>query len=203
MSKGNNYRYSRKLNPSRVSQPSKIVLSKPEVRGHRRRRDLCRPSPHQGQGAPYEKHDDHDGCDLHDAKRLCTGFVNALDIAPPEIRSDQKSECRRELVRRNRHAGLQHFGYFIDDAAEILSSADGTDGPGKDVIKNESRNRQARKKRSHGIANDHVDASPDVHAAALQINRTHRKAEQHDRKNEPRRTSADRLLGNTTGIKGG
>src|SRR5438093_2129403 len=127
MSKCNHDRYHRKLNPPGPLKPAKIVFSKLQVRGYWRWRDLCRSSRQYRQGAPYKKHDNHNRGDLHDAKRLRTRFVNAFNIAPPEVRGRHDAECRRELIGWNRHARMQHFGYFVDDPAEILAGADGAD----------------------------------------------------------------------------
>ena len=60
----------------------------------------------------------------------------ADDRHPPE----GDAECRCKRVRRNRHAELQQFGYFIQKASEILARAHRADRSGQDVIKNERGN---------------------------------------------------------------
>src|SRR5215471_9571588 len=97
---------------------------------------------------------------------------------------------------------MQHPRYFIDDAGEILAGAYDADRSGKNVVENESRDRKPCQERSHRITDDDIHTASYIHAAAFEINRTHRKTEQHDGKNEPRSASADRVLGNAACIKG-
>src|SRR5260370_23175297 len=42
--------------------------------------------------APGYKNHDHYSRDLHDAHRLLAGFVDALDVVPPEINGDEDGE---------------------------------------------------------------------------------------------------------------
>src|SRR5712692_7463463 len=42
--------------------------------------------------APGDENHDHDSRDLHDAHGLLAGFVDALDVVPPEINGDENSE---------------------------------------------------------------------------------------------------------------
>jgi len=47
-----------------------------------------------------------------------------------------------------------------------------------------------------------VDAGAGEHRTAFDIDRAHRKAEQHDAQDEPRRRLAHHLLGDASGIEG-
>ncbi len=56
-------------------------------------------SPQQdGQRAPDQKRDNHDGGDLHDAQSLAAGFVDTLSVHPPKIDRNQRRKKGREVV---------------------------------------------------------------------------------------------------------
>ena len=52
----------------------------------------------QGDHAPHDQDDDHDGRDLHDAQCLFAGFVYALGVLPPEEPGHQHCECSRKVA---------------------------------------------------------------------------------------------------------
>src|SRR5215831_12505495 len=97
---------------------------------------------------------------------------------------------------------MQHSRYFINNSGKVLAGAYDADRSGKNVVENESRNRKPCKERPHRIADDDINTASYIHAAAFEIDRTHRKTEQHDCENEPRSASADRVLGDAARIKG-
>ena len=75
---------------------------------------------------PDQKHHHHHGRDLHDAQRLAARFVNALDVAPPEIDGDDHAEDRGETgsgaMRDARRAVIS--ANLVQQAAQILPGAD-------------------------------------------------------------------------------
>src|SRR5437016_14019417 len=89
---------------------------------------------------------------------------------------------------------MQQFTRFVDQAPQILAGADAADGAGQDVIEKKCGNRKPRNERSHRIANDHVDAASDKHAAAFHVNGTDCKAKQHDGDDVPGSCGPDGLL---------
>ena len=193
----------RHLDPPGTRKPAQIGsrIGKLQIGRERQRRYLCGSPLQQGQAAPDQKHHDHHGCDLHDAKSLGTRFVNPFDVRPPEICRRSDAESGGELEPRNRRPGMQHLRYFVDHACQILAGADHTDRSRQDVIEDKSGNGEPRQERSHRVADDDINTAAHVHAAAFQIDGTHGKAEQHDRENEPWRAFTDRVLGNTAGVK--
>src|SRR5262245_4142314 len=127
--------------------------------------------------------------------------MNTLDIAPPKIQRGDDCESSCELLRRQESAGVQHFGYFVDHAAQVLAGTHGTDRTRQDVVEDESRDGQTSKERAHGIPYNDVNTAAHVHAAAFHVDRTHREAKQHDTQDKPWRTFADSAFSNTTGVK--
>ena len=87
-----------------------------------------------GQRAPDEQGHHHERGDLHDAQRLATGFVKALDIHPPEVDGDQGGEESREMVHVEGEGLTEHLGDFVQQVSEIRARGNDADGAGKDVI---------------------------------------------------------------------
>src|ERR1019366_4125568 len=70
--------------PNGAVEPAEGVFAELDIGGDRQGRKLHASLEQQGDGAPDEEGGHHDGGDLHDAQRLAAGFVDALDVAPPE-----------------------------------------------------------------------------------------------------------------------
>ena len=98
---------------------------------------------------------------------------------------------------------MKKFAGFVDESSEILAGAHAADRSCQDVIEQECGYGKARNERPHGVSNDNVDAATYKHAAAFHVDRPHGEAEQHDGKNEPRGTRADRLLHDAADVEDG
>src|SRR6185295_13602659 len=112
--------------------------------------------------------------------------MHALGVAPPEINGRDDTETRGEFMRRDGHAGAQHFRDLVEQTTEILARADAADRAGENVVEDECGDGKAREEWAHGVAYDDVHAAAHIHAAAFEVYRAHREAEKHDRQDEPR-----------------
>src|SRR6185295_5101072 len=100
-----------------------------------------------------------------------------LGVLPPEIDSDRQSEecgyCR----------GIEGGGYmsiseqFVDQARQISPSRYATDRSGKDIVKHERRDGNFGQSSAQRFFDRSIYATPNKHAAALDVNQRHRAAE--------------------------
>jgi hypothetical protein len=51
-----------------------------------------------GNRAPYDQDDDHDGRDEHDLQGFFARLVNALYVFPPEIQDDDRGKDGSEMI---------------------------------------------------------------------------------------------------------
>src|ERR1017187_9747635 len=102
----------------------------------------------QGVERPGQQHDDHDGGDLHDPESLFAGFLDALEVLPPEVKRDGDGEddggavdadLRRAIEQVVNRGGDPAVGVgdaegIVDEAGNVLSGGNAGDGAGEDVI---------------------------------------------------------------------
>src|SRR5215472_18949601 len=98
---------------------------------------------------------------------------------------------------------MQQSGNLIKQTSKVLTCADSADRTGENVVEYQRGYRQSGHEMPHRITDDDIDAAANEHAAALQVHGTYSETEQHHSEDEPRSGPADRLLGDTTGIKCG
>src|SRR5450759_5099161 len=177
--------------PNGAVEPAEGVFAELDIGGDREGRKLHASLEQQGDGAPDEEGGHHDGGDLHDAQRLAAGFVDALDVAPPEVGGDNHAEPGGEEMGGNAGGDVAGLGEFVEQVAEVQSGADHADGSGQDVIEDEGRNGEARHEVSHGVAHHDIDSAAHEHAARFQVHGTDREAENHDGEDEPWRAWPD------------
>src|SRR5690348_1480412 len=66
-----------------------------------------------GIAAPADHDYNHDGCDLHDAHGLFAGFMNALDVFPPEVNRAKDREYRGCCIVREMNAQVHILKQLI------------------------------------------------------------------------------------------
>ena len=131
------------------------------------------------------------------------GFVDALDVAPPEVNGHHHAEYGGERIRRGVQAEMAEAGDLIEQTPQVLARADHTDGAGEDVVEDERRDRDPRHERAHGVAHHHVYATAHEHAAGFHVDRAHGETEEHHAEDEPWSALADGVLGDAAGVKSG
>ena len=75
-------------------------------------------------------------------------------------------------------------------------------GPGQNVIEHQRGDAEFGEGAAQGLLHHAVNAAAGKHRTALDVNRAHGEAEQHDAENEPGRGGANCLLGDAAGIEG-
>ena len=156
-----------------------------------------------GDQAPHDQDDHHDGGDPHDEHRLFAALVDALQVLPPEVQHDQDGASGGEVVLVKANGVAEVAAQFFDESGEVLASGDGADRPCQHVIEQQRRDRELGQRGAHGLFHHAVHAAAHEHAAALDVHGAHRVAEQHDRQNEPRRALANHVLGIAAHVVGG
>ena len=82
-------------------EPSQGSRIESDIGGKRKRRKVRPTNPNRVR-APYDENRHHHRGDLHDAQGLLAGFVNSLDIFPPEINRDQdRKKCRSGILMQD------------------------------------------------------------------------------------------------------
>src|SRR5581483_3261798 len=152
------------LRPEGSTEPAERVLAELEIARQRGRRNLDVAADQDGDGAPNQESHDHDGGDLHNAKRLAAGLVDALDVVPPEIEGNGDAEDRGKQIGADGVADVGHPGDFIEQVSEILAGANHADGAGKNVIEDEGGDREPRHEMIHSVAHDDIHAAAHKHA---------------------------------------
>ena len=137
VSESHNYRDRRHAQKERILQPTGALIRKCQVCGRRQGRNLRRTAYKQSDRAPYEKHDDHDSRDLHDAERFSAGLVNTPDVASPEVRRDDKRKKHREERRSDMNVRVQLFADFVKHVSQVLARADCGDRTRQNVVEDE------------------------------------------------------------------
>src|SRR5208283_2194494 len=155
-----------------------------------------------GVDAPGDQDHDHDGGDLHDAHGLLAGFVDALNVVPPEIGRAHDGEARGADTRRNVQAEMDVIGSFVDEADDVLARGDATDGARQDVIEHQGGDAEFGQRAAHGFLDHAVDAAAHEHAAAFDVDGAHGIGKQHDAEDEPRCGLADVGFRFATGVIG-
>src|SRR5690349_20192756 len=86
--------------PFQTRKPSQCIFGfrrKIQVRRQRCWRKLSALEK-EGQAAPRNHDHNHRGCDVHDLHRIIAGFVNSLQIPPPEINCGENGYYRCKLI---------------------------------------------------------------------------------------------------------
>src|SRR5579875_2488646 len=201
MTESDGYGYDRDGWPECALQPSARFIGQNDISRQRRWRELIFALEEHGQRTPDKEGHNHNGCDLHNPQGSRTRFFDSFDIAPPEIDSDDDAEKSGETVCIEMDAAMRKREYIVQKAHQILSGTDATDRSGQYVVEYQGRNREARDKRAHAVADHDIHAAANEHAAAFRINGTHGKAEDHYAENVPGSRLADRLFRDAAGIE--
>ena len=191
------------LRPDGAIEPAERVFAELDIAGHRQGRKLHILLEQQRDGAPDEEGNHHDGGDLHDAQRFAAGFVDAPDVAAPEVGGDQHAKTGGEEVGRNARGDVAALGKLVDQVAEIQSGADHADRSGENIVEDQRRDRETRHEVSHGVAHHDIHSAAHEHAARFQVHGADREAEEHDREDEPRRAFPDGVLHDAARIESG
>ena len=85
--------------PCSVQPAQRFFVHLDYARMQRIRRKLYRSSEDR-EPTPNDQDHHHDSGDDHDLHGFLTGFVNALDVFPPEVKHYQSAEDRRETILR-------------------------------------------------------------------------------------------------------
>ena len=109
-----------------------------------------------------------------------------------------------EAIFRKRLQGMTNIaGDVFDKTRQILPRRNRADGTGQHVVEEQGGNRNLGQSPAHGFFDHAVHPAAHKHAAGFDIQRPHRIAEQHDRKDEPGCALADDFLGIAAGVIGG
>ena len=128
-------------NESSVKPPQRLLveLHDPGMEGIRRYLD--RNFEYRVRAPENQNHYHYRG-DGHDLQRLCAGFVDTLDVLPPEIESNQDREYGRKVIFRERKRVMHVLADVLDEACEVLAGRNGADWAGQDIIEKQCRNRK-------------------------------------------------------------
>ncbi len=167
----------------------------------RRRRQLAAASPDQRVAAPRDHQHDHHRRHLHDPQRIVARLVDALRVPPPEVARDEDSDERRRLADRQaaRHPVAVH--HVVQKPDDVEAGRDAADGPGQHVVEEQRRDGQLRERAAHRLFDDAIDAAPNEHRRAFDIDGADGVGKAHDAEDEPRRGFAHGLLGNTADVE--
>ena len=124
--------------------------------------------------APNEHHDDHHGGHVHDAQGLFAGLMHALDVFPPEIKSDQDGKERGGGIRGQHRLHVEIVQKLVQQADQIQTRRNAADRPRQDVIEHQGGNGEFGQRRAHGLFDHAVDAATHEHAAALDVHGANR-----------------------------
>ncbi len=150
----------------------------------------------EGDGAPQDQNDHHDGGDHHDLDRFGRGLVHALSVLPPEINGDQDAEDRgKGVVVEIMKRVVEIDCGVLNEAGEVLSGDHGAERAGQDVIEEKRGDRELGEGSAHGPPHHAVNSAADEHAGGFDVERANAVREQHDREDEPGCALADDLLG--------
>src|SRR5208283_1793428 len=144
-----------------------------------------------GIDAPANQNYDHHRRNLHDAHGLLAGFVNSLDVVPPEIESAQNREARGAEVRRNVQTDVNVVAGLVEQSNDILPGRHAADRAGQNVVEHQGGNAEFGQRTAHRFFDHPVHAAAHEHAAAFDVNRAYRIGKQHDPQDEPGRRLAD------------
>src|SRR3954465_348230 len=104
----------------------------------------------QSDGTPDDQNYDHDRCHRHDLQCLLAGFMEALNVFPPEIKGYKNSKARGEkVVRKPSHGMARLVPNIVNETREVLSSNNRAQRTGKNVVEQQRGNRELGKLRAH------------------------------------------------------
>ncbi len=165
---------------------------------------------------PNKQNHNHHGRDLHHLQCLVARLFDALGVLPPEVDGDQSCNRSRGAIHRKlagrpirmhrqpahpvmRHAQPHQLVHQSDD---VLPGRHPGDRPRQNVVEHQRRDAELGERPAQRLLDDPVDAAARKHAAAFDIDRSHREAEQHHAQDEPRRGLAHGLFGDAARIEG-
>src|ERR1700687_1511143 len=93
-----------------------------------------------GVNAPANQDDDHDGRNLHDAHGFLAGFVDALDVVPPEVNGADNRKAGSAKIGRDVKSNVDVVGGFVEQAGDVLAGGHAADGAGQNVVEHQGRN---------------------------------------------------------------
>src|ERR1019366_920368 len=123
------------------------------------------------------------------------GFVNALEVLPPEVNDHHYRKGGGERIVRNVNVVTEMMEGVGKKSSNVLACGYRADGAGENVVEQERGNRQLGQSPAHGLFDHPVDTPANEHRARLDVDGPNRVAEKHDRKHEPGSAFADDLLG--------
>ena len=161
------------------------------------------PAAHQQRvTAPSNQRHDHNGRELHDPQGLLARLADALDVFPPEVNSHHDRKHRSDQIGIQREVQMRVGKQLVQQPGQILSRSYSADGARKNVVEHERRHGKFRQRPAHCFLHDTVDASPHVHAAALDVQLKNGVRKQHRREDEPRGGLPDELFRLTARVIG-
>src|SRR5262249_21521431 len=170
---------------------------------------LGRSPPEQGNAAPGDNDHRPDRGGNHDLEGLIARLVKAQQVLAKEIQRDQYGQDygapadddladlpRVLLVQAQGLVGVRRgqVDELQDQAHDVLPGGNAARGAGQDVVEHQGRDRQLGQEAAHGFLDHAVDAATDEQRAALDIDRAHGIAKEHDGQDEPGRGRADGVL---------
>ena len=168
----------------------------------------------QGEHAPTDDGDAHDGGELHDFHGFVGAFPDADDVGPPEVDSDADGDDHAERIDGlGAGGGIEDDGMFpaladqgeqvADEPDQVLAGGDGADGAGEDVIEHEGGDGEFGEAAAHGFFDDFIHAATGEHGAAFHVHRADGVGKEHDAEDEPGGGLADGLLADAADVVGG
>ena len=199
---------------SRSLQESLRVVAEMQVGRDGKRRQV-RTFDKQGIAAPEKQNHHHDGGDLHNPQRLVARLLNALDVLPPVVDGHRRGKhCRRVVqVKLESMPGdilqgrwqpvvlVHHVQHLVHQAGDVLPGRHTRDWSRQNVVEHQRRNAQLGEGAAQRFFHHAINAAAGEHRTALDVNRAHREAEQHDAQNEPGRSRTYCLLSDAARVK--
>ena len=94
-----------------------------------------------------------------------------------------------------------HVHHLVHQAGDVLSGRHARDWSREDVVEHQRRNAYLREVAAQSFFHHAVNASAREHRATFDVDGSHGEAEQHDAEDEPWRSRAYCLFGDTAGVK--
>ena len=185
------------LKPGEMHRPAQRLLG--ENRGERREREA--PVVERVAGPAQQQHGHH----RHETDYLQVivgGLFHAANVLAPEICGHDKREDHGEGPAGNVPVYMQQRHDIFQQAAEVKTGGDGTDGAGKGVVEHQRGNGELGHHLAHGLSHHHINAAAHEQDAGLGIDAQHQAGEEHDAQDEPGKGRAESFHGYAAGVIG-